>query len=101
MKQRACRVFNIGHDTPHVSCMGCGAVMLAYVDTKEIPKGLSFFIPVAELEDIEVVIHSPFTQEVTKTYAHYGFVTECPYCILQHEEYLKSMLVNMSIPLTT
>lgn len=101
MPQRADRVFDIDPDIPHVSCMGCGAVMLACVDTKKIPFGTALLVPNTNMEDVEVFIRAPFTQEITKTHAYYGFVMECPYCILQHEEHVKGILVGMSIPLTT
>jgi len=93
------RVFTIASNTPHVICMNCGAAMLANIK-KNIPFERSSLIPTVEYEDVEVFIKNPFAYDFMRTYAHYGYVVECPFCALQHEENMKNILAGMHISLS-
>ncbi len=99
MSQRAHRVFDIDPDMAHVSCMNCGAVTLATVDSKKISPSVAHIIPLDELESVKVKIKVPFKKEFMKTKAYNGYVTKCPFCRLQEEAESNQLLFYNGIML--
>jgi len=89
------RIFRVKEGVPHVACMGCGAIMLAHMDNT--PSGMANHIPVDECVGVLVEIKIPFSPNVMQTYAHQGFVSECPFCVFQHDECTRDMLSALGI----
>lgn len=89
------RVFRVKEGVPYVACMVCGAIMLVHTDN--IPSGIANHIPVDECADVLVKIKIPFSPNIMQTYAHQGFVSECPFCVFQHDEHIRNMLSALGV----